>query len=132
MAIINGWGRGTWNEGAWGTALAMVCQRAGNEVIIQAHEKEVANSINEIHENITFLKNFKLDKNIVATSDLSQAIKSDVVLIVTPAQFLRPVCEAAANDWPSGVPAVICSKGIEQDSCALMSEVVGEGVIVIN
>ena len=112
--------------GAWGTALAMVCQRAGNEVILQAHEKEVANSINEIHENLTFLKNFKLDENIVATSDLSKAIKSDVVLIVTPAQFLRPVCEAAANDWPSGVPAVICSKGIEQDSCALMSEVVGE------
>ena len=112
--------------GAWGTALAMVCQRAGNEVIIQAHEKEVANSINEIHENLTFLKNFKLDGNIVATSDLSKAIKSDVVLIVTPAQFLRPVCEAAANDWPSGVPAVICSKGIEQDSCALMSEIVGE------
>ena len=112
--------------GAWGTALAMVCQRAGNEVIIQAHEKEVANLINEIHENLTFLKNFKLDENIVATSDLSKAIKSDVVLIVTPAQFLRPVCEAAANDWPSGVPAVICSKGIEQDSCALMSEVVGE------
>ena len=64
--------------GAWGTALAMVCQRAGNEVIIQAHEKEVANSINEIHENITFLKNFKLDKNIVATSDLSQAIKKSL------------------------------------------------------
>ena len=21
MAIINGWGRGEWNEGAWGTAL---------------------------------------------------------------------------------------------------------------
>ena len=112
--------------GAWGTALAMVCQRAGNEVIIQAHEKEVVNSINEIHENITFLKNFKLDENIVATSDLSKAIKSDVVLIVTPAQFLRPVCEAASNNWPSGVPAVICSKGIEQDSCALMSEVLGE------
>ena len=23
MAIINGWGRGTWNEGAWGTALPL-------------------------------------------------------------------------------------------------------------
>jgi glycerol-3-phosphate dehydrogenase (NAD(P)+) len=39
---------------------------------------------------------------------------------------MRGVCDAAAADWPSGVPAIICAKGIEQGSCALMSEVVGE------
>ena len=112
--------------GAWGTALAMVSQRAGNEVVIQAHEKDVAASINGINQNLTYLKDFKLDKKIIATTDLSKATDADVVLIVTPAQFVRPVCEIASKNWPSGVPAVICSKGIEQDSCALMSEVIGE------
>jgi len=117
---------GVIGAGAWGTALAMAAQRAGNEVIIQAHEQDVAEAINKIHENPTFLKNFKLDKNIIATTKLSEATNVDVVLLVTPAQFLRPVCEAAADNWPSGVPAVICSKGIEQDSYSLMSEIVGE------
>lgn len=117
---------GVIGAGAWGTALAMAAQRAGNEVIIQAHEQDVAEAINEIHENPTFLKNFKLDKKIIATTKLSEATNVDVVLLVTPAQFLRPVCEAAADNWPSGVPAVICSKGIEQDSYSLMSEIVGE------
>jgi len=117
---------GVIGAGAWGTALAMAAQRAGNEVIIQAHEQDVAEAINKIHENPTFLKNFKLDKKIIATTKLSEATNVDVVLLVTPAQFLRPVCEAAADNWPSGVPAVICSKGIEQDSYSLMSEVVGE------
>jgi glycerol-3-phosphate dehydrogenase (NAD(P)+) len=117
---------GVIGAGAWGTALAIAAQRAGNEVIIQAYEQEVAEAINGIHENPTFLKNFKLDKKIVATTKLSEATNVDVVLLVTPAQFLRPVCEAAADNWPSGVPAVICSKGIEQDSYSLMSEVVGE------
>ncbi len=117
---------GVIGAGAWGTALAMVAQRAGNEVIIQAHERSVADSINNIHENAEFLKDFKLDSTIKATTDLSKVIDSDVVLLVTPAQFLRPVCEAAAANWPTNVPAIICSKGIEQETCALMSEIVGE------
>ena len=117
---------GVIGAGAWGTALAMAAQRAGNEVIIQAHEQDVAEAINKIHENPTFLKNFKLNKKIIATTKLSEATNVDVVLLVTPAQFLRPVCEAAADNWPSGVPAIICSKGIEQDSYSLMSEIVGE------
>ena len=29
MAIINGWGRGTWDEGAWGTALPVTLTSVG-------------------------------------------------------------------------------------------------------
>ena len=29
MAIINGWGRGTWDEGAWGTALPINLSSVG-------------------------------------------------------------------------------------------------------
>ena len=117
---------GVIGAGAWGTALAMVAHRAGNEVILQAHEQQVADTINDIHENTTFLPNYELDPAIKATSSLAKVTDVDAVLLVAPAQFLRPVCEAAAEHWPSGVPAIICSKGIEQDGSALMSEVVGE------
>ena len=117
---------GVIGAGAWGTALAMVAFRAGNEVILQAHEQHVADAINSAHINTTFLPKFELPPEIKATSDLTEATDVDAVLLVAPAQFLRPVCEAAAEHWPKGVPAIICSKGIEQESCALMSEVVGE------
>ena len=34
--------------GAWGTALACAAQRAGNDVLLQAHEAEVAETINRL------------------------------------------------------------------------------------
>ncbi|MDP6428565.1 MAG: NAD(P)H-dependent glycerol-3-phosphate dehydrogenase [Rhodospirillales bacterium] len=114
--------------GAWGTALAAAMIRAGNEVTIQAHEAEVADAINKRHENEMFFAGVALDPAIRATAKLAEAIDAEAVLLAAPAQHMRAVTEAAAPDWRRGVPAVICAKGIEQGSCALMSEVVAETV----
>lgn len=117
---------GILGAGAWGTALATVARRAGADVVLQAHEPEVADSINTAHENSLFLPGIELDPGIVGTTDLNHAIDADAVLAVAPAQFLRPTLKAVASNWPAGVPVVICSKGIEQGSAALMSEVARE------
>ena len=50
------------------------------------------------------------------------------MLLVVPGQFLRGVCESMAPGWPGGVPAVICAKGIEEDTRALMTEVVADAL----
>ncbi|MFP6736540.1 MAG: NAD(P)H-dependent glycerol-3-phosphate dehydrogenase [Rhodospirillales bacterium] len=114
--------------GAWGTALAAAMVRAGNEVVIQALEPEVAEAINKRHENPIYLPGVALDASIHATTKLAAAIDAEMVLLVAPAQYMRAVGEAAAPDWRPGVPAVICAKGIERDSCALMSEVIAEAI----
>ena len=117
---------GTIGAGAWGTALAMAAARAGRDVTLQAHEEAVVTAINTTRENTSFLPGVTLDKNITATHDIAQAVNADAVLLVAPAQFLRPVLEAAKPHWKPGAPAVICSKGIEQGTFKLMSEVVAE------
>jgi glycerol-3-phosphate dehydrogenase (NAD(P)+) len=117
---------GVIGAGAWGTALAQAIRGAGREVVIQCHEPEVAEAINTQHENTPFLPNLVLDQGIVATTDLAEATNADAALLVCPAQHLRAVCQAAAPNWKKGVPAVICSKGIENETCLLMSEVVRE------
>ena len=114
--------------GAWGTALAAAMVRAGNEVVIQAIEPEVADAINQRHENEMYLAGMALDPSIRATTQLTEAIDAEMVLLVAPAQYMRSVGETAASHWRPGVPAVICAKGIEQDSCALMSEVIAEAI----
>ena len=112
--------------GAWGTALATVMHRAGRQVVVQCHESEVAEAINLTHENSLYLPGISLDSGIQATTDLADVAETDAVLLVAPAQHLRTICEKIAPAWKAGVPAVICAKGIEQDTCALMSEVVAE------
>ncbi len=112
--------------GAWGTALAETMRRAGNEVILQAREAEAVEAINKFHENKLFLPGIKLSPAVRATTRITEALEADIVLLVTPSQKLREVTLAAERDWPAHVPAVICCKGIEQETGDLMSEVVGQ------
>ena len=115
--------------GAWGTALAMVARRAGRNVILQAHEPEVADAVNEAHENSLFLPGVALDPEIRATNDPAEAAaEADAVLLAVPAQFLRAVLTGLSENLPSAAPVVICAKGIEQGTLALMSEIAEEVV----
>ena len=119
---------GVLGGGAWGTALAAAACRAGSEVLVQAREPEVVEAINTGHVNSLFLPDAGLDPRIRATTAVTEAIDADVVLVVTPAQHLREALEGVAGQWPKDVPAVVCSKGIEQGTCALMSEIAAEAL----
>lgn len=112
--------------GAWGTALATVARRAGRDVVIRAHEPEVVEAINTQHANPNFLPGITLDPGIHATGDLAEAASAEAVLLATPAQFTRATVEAIEAHMTKRVPLVICSKGIEQASGKLLSEVVSE------
>lgn len=117
---------GVLGAGAFGTAMAIIARRAGRSVTIWAHEPEVVEAINVRHENEIFLAGYSLDPEIRATSDLGDVCANDAVIIAVPTVFLRSVVTAAARHWRPDVPAMICSKGVEQDSCKLMSEVVAD------
>ena len=117
---------GVLGAGAWGTALASMARRAGRDVVLWAHEAEVVTSVNDSQVNAVYLPDIPLEPGIHATTDVNEAIDADVVLVVTPAQFLRSVTEQCSAGWPDGVPAVLCSKGIEQGTLQMMNEVAAE------
>lgn len=107
--------------GAWGTALALVARRAGRKAILWAHETETVAAIRERREN-PFLPGVKLDPEIAATTDMKEAAAADAILLVPPAQHLRPVAAALAQHVKKNIPIVICAKGIESKTGALMSD----------
>ena len=113
---------GVIGAGAWGTALAITARRAGRDVIIQAHEADVANTINKVHENSFFLPGIPIDKDIWATTNLDEIAACDAIFLAMPAQFLRATTAEMVEFWQAGIPAVICAKGIEQKTGSLLSE----------
>jgi glycerol-3-phosphate dehydrogenase (NAD(P)+) len=114
--------------GAWGTALAQVCARAGRQVTLWAREPEVVEAINTAHENAAFLKGVPLDPLIRATGEMADLADSDLVLAVAPAQHTRAALAGFAPHARAGVPILLCSKGVEQGSLKLMTEVLAETV----
>ncbi|MGH6994318.1 MAG: NAD(P)H-dependent glycerol-3-phosphate dehydrogenase [Stellaceae bacterium] len=108
--------------GAWGTALAQVLRRAGRDVILWAREAEVVTAVSTAAENPIFLPGIKLERGIRATGELAAAARADAVLLTTPAQHLRAIAAQLAPHLPKGVPLVLCTKGIEEKTGALMSE----------
>jgi glycerol-3-phosphate dehydrogenase (NAD(P)+) len=114
--------------GAWGTALAQVCARAGRQVTLWARESEVVEAVNVRHENSAFLAGIPLDPMIRATGDIADLGGSDLVLAVAPAQHTRASLAAFAPHARDGVPILLCSKGVEQGSLKLMTQVLAETV----
>ena len=114
--------------GAWGTALAQVAAAAGRKVLIWAREREVVQSINNDHENTLFLPGIKLSPSVRATADLADAAKSELILAVPPAQHMRAVLRAVRPSLQPGQPLVLCAKGVERGSLALMTDVLTEEI----
>lgn len=117
---------GVIGAGAWGTALAQVCARAGLSVTLQAREVEVVASIAAQRENTLFLPGIVLEPQIVAVADMAGLVDCDLILAVAPAQHLRSALKALAPHLRAGVPVVLCAKGVEQGTLKLMTQVAEE------
>jgi len=110
--------------GAWGTALAQVAVSGGLDVALWCFEPEVAADISSYRVNSAFLPDAPLSPQIHATTDLAAAAAgADAVLIANPAQHVRATLRRLAPDLPDGAPVVLCAKGVEQGSLALMTQV---------
>ena len=111
--------------GAWGTALAVLAARRGHDVTLWARRAALAEEIRRARENTAYLPGVHLDPAIRITSDLEAVVGAPLALLAVPAQHLRGVCRTMAGLARRQSALVICAKGIEVESGALMSEVVG-------
>jgi glycerol-3-phosphate dehydrogenase (NAD(P)+) len=114
--------------GAWGTALADLLARKGEDVTLWAREPEVIESVNRRHVNEMFLPNASLAPALRAESDLAKSLASvDVVVSAAPSHAVRPVMQQAAAALKGAKPLVIsASKGLDPDRLERPSCVLGE------
>lgn len=110
--------------GAWGTALAGVLAKAGNETWLWGRNAEHAEAVEAERENKKYLPGIPLPATLKATSDLEQAISgAEMIVWVVPSHATRATLELARPMLPEGVVHVSSTKGIENQSLMLMSEV---------
>jgi glycerol-3-phosphate dehydrogenase (NAD(P)+) len=112
--------------GAWGTALAIsLARRGGHQVCLWSHSPALADHLADTGENLPYLPGFTIPADIQVTADLPRAIfEADVLLCVTPSQYLR---ETIAHIAPLLTPNQIilsASKGIEEGSNLRMTQVI--------
>ena len=112
--------------GAWGTAISATLSKNQKSIGIWAKEREVVDSINLSNENTLYLPGVSLSEKIKAYNDFHFLKESDLLFLVTPAQFLRNTLEQIKHIINKSAPIVLCSKGVEIDSLKLMSDVTKE------
>src|ERR1700685_1911619 len=111
--------------GAWGSALALTCARAGRAVTLWEHDAANAENLKKKRESL-FLPGVRIDDSIRLATDLADAAHAQALLLVVPAQAVRSAATALSPLLAAGTPVVVCAKGIERGTKKFMSEVVDE------
>jgi glycerol-3-phosphate dehydrogenase (NAD(P)+) len=114
-------------SGAWGSALACHAAKLGHVVEMWALEPEVVEEINAEHTNSIYLKDLDIPESIRASSDPAEVVSGvEMVMLVPPSKHLRSVSELVADAVPKTAVVVVASKGIEEGTLQLMSEVLAK------
>ena len=121
--------------GAWGTALADLLARKGEQVTLWAREPEVVESVNQRHVNDMFLPGAPLAPSLGAARDIRAVVRdAEVIVSAAPSHAVRPVMTQVAASLKGKPLVVSASKGLDPEKLerpsAVLVEVLPEGTPV--
>jgi glycerol-3-phosphate dehydrogenase (NAD(P)+) len=112
-------------DGGWGTALALVNLRCGNEVMMWSAFADYAGVLREERENVKFLPGVKIPRELKITANLKEAVDfGDVLVLAIPSQYLRNVLFKLKELPYQKKILVSTAKGIEKKTCLRPSEII--------
>lgn len=110
--------------GAWGTALAHLLATKGFNIRLWAHEPEVVDMIRRTSENSWYLPEVVLPNSIQATSSLPDCVQgTDLIVLAVPSHAMATLVKQLRLLLKEPVPVTIATKGIEESTLQLMSQV---------
>lgn len=110
--------------GSWGTVLAGLLADNGHDVVLWSFETDVVDQVMGERENRKYLPDVRLPDSLRATTDIGEAVRSaEMVLSVSPSQFVASVMGEAAAHIREDATVVSASKGIEATTLRRMDEV---------
>lgn len=114
-------------SGAWGTALAVNLGRRGVPVSIWMHEEDLVRRMLDRRDNPVYLPGIEIPRGVSPTNDLGAAVAgASLVVFAVPTPYARSLYDRLRPHLGAGVPVVVATKGIEEESLLLPLEVAAE------
>lgn len=120
---------GVIGAGSWGIALAYVLSGNGHDVTVWSRSDSSVEKLKQYHGNEEKLPGVKLPESVVYTSSIEDAVKDkDIIVVVVPSAHMREtirLMKSFINESGEHRQIIVnCSKGIEEDSLMVMSDVI--------
>jgi glycerol-3-phosphate dehydrogenase (NAD(P)+) len=115
---------GVIGAGSFGTALGSILADKGYEVVLWTRSPDQMKSINENHINNKHMPDLVLPDKLRASMDLIEVVAGkDMIVSAPPSHALSGILKQIKDHLPPKIPIVSASKGIENESLRLVSEI---------
>jgi len=112
--------------GSWGTALALTLSRLGHEVRLWARRPDLAEELSRLRQNTYYLPGCLLPDTVSTSSDAVQVLAgARAVVSAVPSHAVREIFGRIGPHIPADAVVLSATKGIEDVTCQLMTEVIG-------
>lgn len=113
--------------GAYGISLALMFNENKCDITIWEKFEEQANKLKKNRENSTALPKVIIPNSIHITCNMKESIKdSSLIVIAVPAGFVDDVCLELSKYISKEQHICIATKGIEQDTCLFIDDVIAK------
>ncbi|MBE6009433.1 MAG: NAD(P)H-dependent glycerol-3-phosphate dehydrogenase [Lachnospiraceae bacterium] len=115
--------------GSWGIALSVVLADNGHTVKVWSLIEDEVNMLSQKHEHEDKLPGVIIPDTVSFTTDFNEAIHNrDMVVLAVPSPFIRSTAKQMAEFVAKDQLIVVVSKGIEEDSLMILSDIVEQEI----
>ncbi len=110
--------------GAYGLALALMFNKKTSDIRVWTKFDYEVEELTKTRENKKVLPGVKIPKNISFTTNMKEAVEgADLIVCAVPASFVDNIAEELQEHIKPRQHICIASKGIEQDSCSFVVDI---------
>ncbi len=120
---------GVIGAGSWGIALSIVLADNGHDVKVWSLIEDEVRMLSETHEHKDKLPGVIIPDSVSFTTDFNEAISGkEMVVLAVPSVFIRSTAKQMAGFVEKDQLIVVVSKGIEEDTLMILSDIVEQEI----